>query len=75
MCCVASGKVYCVGINDHGQCGIDAQTISVSTTVPVAGLDGHVVIDVAIGYHHGLACTGVSLRQNVCICVIVCMYV
>ncbi|KAL7693301.1 putative regulator of chromosome condensation 1/beta-lactamase-inhibitor protein II [Plasmopara halstedii] len=51
-----SGKLFTLGANSYGQCGIGEEGISVPLPTHV-NIDGDEVIDIAAGYQHGLAVT------------------
>ncbi|CAH0486493.1 unnamed protein product [Peronospora farinosa] len=51
-----SGKLFTLGANGYGQCGIGEESVSVQLPVHV-DIDGDEIVDIAAGYQHGLAVT------------------
>lgn len=58
MCLAADGRVFCLGTNEHGQCGIGKMSPAVFRVRPVEGLAAETVVAVAAGLTHVLAVTG-----------------
>lgn len=50
------GKLYTLGANGYGQCGIGKESVSVQLPMHV-NIDGDEIVDIAAGYQHGLAVT------------------
>uniref|UniRef100_A0AAV1VKT4 Uncharacterized protein n=1 Tax=Peronospora matthiolae TaxID=2874970 RepID=A0AAV1VKT4_9STRA len=51
-----SGKLFTLGANGYGQCGIGEESVSVQLPTHV-NIDGDEIVDIAAGYQHGLAVT------------------
>ncbi|ETK83686.1 hypothetical protein F441_11421 [Phytophthora nicotianae CJ01A1] len=51
-----SGKLFTLGANGYGQCGIGEEGVSVQPPTHV-NIDGDEIVDIAAGYQHGLAVT------------------
>ncbi|RLN49797.1 hypothetical protein BBJ29_007378 [Phytophthora kernoviae] len=51
-----SGKLFTLGANSYGQCGIGSEGVSVNLPTHV-DIDGDEIVDIAAGYQHGLAVT------------------
>ncbi|RLN71609.1 hypothetical protein BBJ28_00007494 [Nothophytophthora sp. Chile5] len=51
-----SGKMFTLGANGYGQCGIGAEGVSVVPPTRV-DIDGDEIVDIAAGYQHGVALT------------------
>ncbi|CAI5741336.1 unnamed protein product [Hyaloperonospora brassicae] len=51
-----SGKLFTLGANSYGQCGIGEESVSVQLPTHV-NIDSDEIVDVAAGYQHGLAVT------------------
>ena len=50
------GKLFTLGANSYGQCGIGEESVSVQLPTHV-NIDGDEIVDIAAGYQHGLAVT------------------
>ncbi|GMF23944.1 unnamed protein product [Phytophthora lilii] len=51
-----SGKLFTLGANSYGQCGVGEEGVSVHPPTHV-NIDGDEIVDIAAGYQHGLAVT------------------
>ncbi|KAE9014761.1 hypothetical protein PR003_g14648 [Phytophthora rubi] len=51
-----SGKLFTLGANSYGQCGVGEESVSVQPPTHV-DIDGDEIVDIAAGYQHGLAVT------------------
>lgn len=51
-----SGKLFTLGANGYGQCGVGEESVSVQPPTHV-DIDGDEIVDIAAGYQHGLAVT------------------
>ncbi|KAG1700245.1 hypothetical protein DVH05_012050 [Phytophthora capsici] len=51
-----SGKLFTLGANGYGQCGVGEEGVSVQPPTHV-DIDGDEIVDVAAGFQHGLAVT------------------
>ncbi|KAG7393741.1 hypothetical protein PHYPSEUDO_004504 [Phytophthora pseudosyringae] len=51
-----SGKLFTLGANGYGQCGVGEEGVSVHPPTHV-DIDGDEIVDIAAGYQHGLAVT------------------
>jgi alpha-tubulin suppressor-like RCC1 family protein len=51
-----SGKLFTLGANSYGQCGVGEEGVSVQLPTHV-DIDGDEIVDIAAGYQHGLAVT------------------
>lgn len=51
-----SGRLFALGANSYGQCGVGKESVSVQLPEPVS-LDGGRVVDITAGFQHGLAVT------------------
>lgn len=51
-----SGKLFTLGANGYGQCGIGKESVSVEEPA-LLEFDGDEVVDIAAGFQHGLAVT------------------
>jgi alpha-tubulin suppressor-like RCC1 family protein len=52
-----SGKVFCFGLNHHGQCGNGNDNVRVWEPELVQGFGGEHVVQVSLGFSHALAVT------------------
>jgi alpha-tubulin suppressor-like RCC1 family protein len=51
-----SGKLFTLGANGYGQCGVGKESVSVHLPEHIL-MDGDRVVDIAAGFQHGLAVT------------------
>ncbi|CAH0477127.1 unnamed protein product [Peronospora belbahrii] len=51
-----SGKLFTLGANSYGQCGIGEESVYVQMPMHV-DIDGDEIVDIGAGYQHGLAVT------------------
>ena len=52
-----TGQVYCWGWDLHGQCGQGRSTVTIDQPQPVKALGGLIVMGIAAGLAHTVACT------------------
>ena len=52
-----SGRVYCLGSNNYGQCGFDSESLHAWNPARVLGLERVRAVDIAAGYQHVLVST------------------